>query len=154
MTDGKSKPMKGELDTNKIIDEMEKELNEMMLQNNEYLIQLKDQHDEIQELRILLITAEQGDVSASAQKNKPAKSNQKHQEDQEPLSVISSPGTSTYSAKIKRLESQVYELRNSYAFRIGQILVLAIKKPGMNTIMAPFRLMKLVFNSIFNHGTV
>jgi hypothetical protein len=152
MTDGKAKSIKEGLDTKKTIDEMEQDLNEMMLQNNEYLKQLKDQHDEIQELRILLIAAEQGDASVPV-KNKPAKSNQKQQEKQEPLSAFSEPGnsiSSASSAKIYRLESQIYELRNSYAFRIGQILVFAIKKPGINTIMAPFRLTKLVFNSIFN----
>ena len=34
---------------------------------------------------------------------------------------------------------------NSYAFRVGQVIVDAVRKPGKNTLAMPFRLMRLMF---------
>lgn len=41
-------------------------------------------------------------------------------------------------------------LRDSYSVRAGQIFVNALAKPGKNTIMMPFRLIKLMFIIYFS----
>jgi hypothetical protein len=69
-----------------------------------------------------------------------------------------------YARLIKRIERLENKLsicqnklsicQNSYAFRIGQSITLAVRRPGKNTLLLPFRLVKLVFESIFTaHGT-
>jgi predicted RNase H-like nuclease (RuvC/YqgF family) len=52
--------------------------------------------------------------------------------------------------KIKRLENRLSVFQTSYSFRFGKAIVQAVKKPGKNTIMLPFRFARLMFNSIFN----
>jgi hypothetical protein len=52
--------------------------------------------------------------------------------------------------KIKRLENRLAICQNSYAFRIGQSITLAVRKPGKNTLLFPFRLIKLMFGPILN----
>ncbi|MFY0992600.1 hypothetical protein [Halomonas sp. C05BenzN] len=54
------------------------------------------------------------------------------------------------SCKIKKKDQQLEKARHSlkvtqqsYAYKIGLIIVNAIKKPGVNTLKAPFRLLKL-----------
>jgi len=47
--------------------------------------------------------------------------------------------------RIKQLQNNLKSTRQSYAYKIGWTIVSAIKKPGMNTIKAPFRFLKLSF---------
>jgi len=50
---------------------------------------------------------------------------------------------------IERLKKDNSGLRTSTSFQTGSILVNAVAKPGKNTILMPFRLMKLVFRILF-----
>ena len=51
--------------------------------------------------------------------------------------------------KINTIEKKNIALNTSYSFRIGQAFVIAIVKPGKNTILLPFRLVRLIFESAF-----
>ncbi|MDO0946707.1 sulfotransferase family protein [Chromohalobacter israelensis] len=58
--------------------------------------------------------------------------------------TVSSPITkSRQNQQVQRLKREIKSIRQSYTFKIGWVLVNAIKKPGMNTLKAPFRLGKL-----------
>ncbi|MCP4021531.1 MAG: hypothetical protein GY729_06800, partial [Desulfobacteraceae bacterium] len=51
--------------------------------------------------------------------------------------------------KNKKLERELALLKNSYGFRIGQTFVDAISKPGKNTILFPWRFIKLAVSYLF-----
>ena len=117
--------------------DLESDLQKLTLQNNDYLKEIKDLHDEIENLRIRLKSSQ----------NKPAQTNNTNKKKQPPRQPAQQ--TQGFSAKVKKLEREVFDLRSSYSFRIGQTFVNAVAKPGKNTIMLPFRLIALVFESIF-----
>ncbi len=48
--------------------------------------------------------------------------------------------------KIKRNDTNQY--MDHYSFRIGNIIIDAVRKPGKNTIMMPIRMIKLMFEII------
>jgi hypothetical protein len=57
-------------------------------------------------------------------------------------------------SNLKNKENELDSFKNSYAFRISDILMNAVVKPGKNTIMMPFRIMKLMLNYVLNRKTV
>jgi myosin heavy subunit len=146
------------------IEELEQDLHEITLQNNEYLKQLKDLHDEKENLRI----------SLSARQNELQKIRLEHEKNLKQLKTRAARLESIESklkkvrqaeeeainrnktlqkkkqAQEKKLKKEIFELRNSYSFRIGQVFVNAVAKPGVNTVMAPFRLAKLVIEPVFS----
>lgn len=117
--------------------ELESDLQKLTLQNNDYLKEIKELHDEIENLRIRLKSFQ----------NKPAQTNNANKKKQSPRQPAQQ--AQGFSAKVKKMEREVFDLRTSYSFRIGQTFVNALAKPGINTIMLPFRLIALVFESIF-----
>ena len=118
--------------------EMENDLYEITLQNNEYLKQVKDLHDQMGELRISLVSTKN-----EQKQPKPAKNNVSKQKQV----VYQKP-----QANRQKSEREAFELRNSYSFRIGQILVNTVAKPGVNTISFPFLLIKLLFEPLFKQN--
>ncbi len=56
--------------------------------------------------------------------------------------------------QFKKLQNELRATRQSYAFRVGWVMVNAVKKPGMNTIKAPFRIAKLFWLSLRARGRV
>jgi hypothetical protein len=46
-------------------------------------------------------------------------------------------------------QRKLQRIRKSYSYRIGQIIVMAIKKPGKNTILLPFRLIRLILSKFY-----
>ncbi|MCP4021533.1 MAG: hypothetical protein GY729_06810 [Desulfobacteraceae bacterium] len=44
--------------------------------------------------------------------------------------------------------NDVERFRSSYSFRVGETIVDAVSKPGLNTILMPFRIIKLMFEFI------
>jgi hypothetical protein len=107
------------------ITELEQDLHEITLQNNEYLKQIKDLHDEMENLRVRL------------------SSTQKEQRQLPPQNSIVSP-------KVKRLEQQLSEVHNTYSYRLGQAFVSAVARPGKNTFLMPFRFIKIIFDFLFS----
>lgn len=54
-----------------------------------------------------------------------------------------SPEPIVFNKRIRGLDESV-------SFQLGQTIILAVKKPGMNTILLPFRLLRLMFTVIIN----
>jgi chromosome segregation ATPase len=117
--------------------DLETDLQQLTLQNNDYLKEIKDLHDEIESVRIRLKSFQ----------NKPAQTNNANKKKQPPRQPAQQ--AQGFPAKVKKLERKVFDLRTSYSFRIGQTFVNAVAKPGINTIMLPFRFIGLVFEFIF-----
>jgi len=46
-------------------------------------------------------------------------------------------------AEQNRLKSQVKAVKNSFSYRLGNMLVQAVTRPGRNTIFLPYRLIRL-----------
>jgi len=46
-------------------------------------------------------------------------------------------------AEKDRLKKQLSTVKNSFSFRLGNMLVQAVYKPGRNTILLPYRLIRL-----------
>jgi hypothetical protein len=110
----------------KQISDMEHNLQKITLHNNEYLKQIKDLQDETENLRVKLISAMKVRV-----KRPPAPRN---------FNVL---------ADVKKLEQELSEVHNTYSYRIGQVFVSAVARPGKNTFMLPFRFLKIVFEFLF-----
>jgi septal ring factor EnvC (AmiA/AmiB activator) len=104
---------------------LEQDLHEITLQNNEYLKQIKDLHDEMENLRVRLSSTQK------KQKKSPAQN-------------------SIVSPKVKRLEQQLSEVHNTYSYRLGQAFVSAVARPGKNTFLMPFRFIKIIFDFLFS----
>jgi len=132
----------------KCIGEMENDLHEITLQNNEYLKQVKDLHDEKENLRISLSAARNELTEAQNAKKKAMQQKQTAQQKNKQPQKPNPPQNYNAPANVQKLEREVFELHNSYSFRIGQIFVNAVAKPGINTVMVPFRLLKLVFEPL------
>jgi hypothetical protein len=46
------------------------------------------------------------------------------------------------------------DFKNSYAFRLGDLLIKAVTRPGENTVFLPFRLFKLVWEYARRNKTI
>jgi hypothetical protein len=44
----------------------------------------------------------------------------------------------------QKWQKEAHELRNSTPFRLGNVIVLAITKPGKNTLFMPYRFFKII----------
>jgi hypothetical protein len=53
------------------------------------------------------------------------------------------------TSNIDALQKEIHKLRSSYSYRLGQVFVSAIARPGKNTFMLPFRFIKIVFEFLF-----
>ena len=119
------------------IREMEGDLHEIIVQNNEFLKQVKDLQDELHEQRIRL------SAKNKTQAVSPAKNTKKSQK-----KVFQQKNRNN----AEKYKNEVVALRNSYSFRIGQILVNTVAKPGVNTIIFPFLLIKVFFEPFFKRN--
>ncbi len=108
--------------------EMNAQLEEMVLLNNQYLHEIRRMNEELINLKKRLF---------SDNPNCFPETESEH-----------------LLYKIQTLETRNFDLRNSFSFRIGQVLIDAVSKPGKNTIILPFRFISLIFDYAFNrkHG--
>jgi radical SAM superfamily enzyme YgiQ (UPF0313 family) len=51
-------------------------------------------------------------------------------------------------ARHDRLKSQLGAVKNSFSYRLGNMLVQAVRKPGRNTILLPYRLIRLCIDGL------
>jgi hypothetical protein len=106
-----------------LIKELEQDLHKITLQNNEYLKQIKDLHDEKENLRVRLNSTQKQQVQPQPQNNVPA--------------------------NVKNLRKELSEVHNTYSYRLGQVFVSAVARPGKNTFMLPFRFTKIIIEFLF-----
>ncbi|MDA3788505.1 MAG: hypothetical protein PF503_08430 [Desulfobacula sp.] len=112
-------------------EELKKQLEKIALQNNDYLHQIKKMDEELENLkRRLFSTFSMERQSVNSDSKFGTKPN-------------------NLSDRLKRLEDNNFALRDSYSFRIGQIFIDAVSKPGKNTIMLPFRFIGLIFDYMY-----
>lgn len=108
--------------------EMMGHLRQVQLENNELLVQLKDKEDEIEELRVRLSSLENERFvkpQAAAKKNR----------------AIFQPLADATKYSMDNLSGD--DIRNSTSYRLGKILVYSVAKPGRNTLLMPYRLIRL-----------
>lgn len=96
---------------------LEADMENIVLQNNSYLKEVKDLADKIENLRRSI------SVASGAKKDA--------------------------IRKQQLIQKRLNTLQTSLSYRLGNLFVLSIKKPGKNTILLPFRLLKLFFTYIF-----
>lgn len=108
--------------------EMEKDLHKMVTENNKLLVESKDLFDEVENYRKQVVALSQ-----------PSKNLQ--------------PNLATPSyGQTDKWRRETIILQHSYSFRLGQILINAFTKPGKNTYMMPYYLVKLVWDMITGRG--
>jgi hypothetical protein len=110
------------IDNDKKIAQMETDLQHLVEQNNRLLIKYKDLSDQSEAYR--------NEIAVVLQRrcNKQALSGKQ------------------LANKWKR---ELISLKYSSSFKLGQILINAIKKPGRNTLLMPYHLVKLAIDRIF-----
>ena len=94
---------------------LENRLTSMVLENNGYLKRIKALERENEYLSIRLSSISQSRALAEA-----------------------APGNKAHQNEIQRYSS-------SYSFRVGEIIVNGLARPGKNTLMMPFRLIGLAW---------
>jgi hypothetical protein len=52
-------------------------------------------------------------------------------------------------ANVKNLRKELSEVHNTYSYRLGQVFVSAVARPGKNTFMLPFRFTKIIIEFLF-----
>lgn len=125
-----------------------KDLEVLTLQNNSYLQQVKDYHDEIESLRKQIT----GQVQAK-QTLKLAHNKQKALPNRQSAKNVErhwrKPQGNHFNKKWHR---EAIDLRHSYSFRLGKILIDAFARPGKNTFIAPYYLVKLAWDMLSGRG--
>ena len=150
------------------IREIEKELTQTVTENNQYLQKIKDLHERAEAYRIRKLSKQKprlkknlydqiAAVKASTSLRlgrifihsikKPGKNTVLL-----PIRLISFPFQSKPNKAVlrqsikmtdkKKLEEYLEALKNSESYRLGRILVSSVRKPGKNTLLLPFRLIK------------
>jgi len=126
------------------------DLQHLTLQNNVYLKMLEDLHEEVSDLRISKVSFE--DKIAKTEESL----NQVRSELVE-CEAVSKKEKNKRMLQGKRLKKRIAELKQrisilkvSYSYRIGQIFVNALRKPGKNTIILPFRFVRLLIEIAFS----
>ena len=67
----------------------------------------------------------------------------KHLSNQEQINIAQ-------AQEVDRWKNEAIALKKSYAFRIGEILINAIKKPGKKTLLMPYYLIKILLEVLVN----
>jgi hypothetical protein len=106
------------------IAEKNKVLEKLVNESNKYLKECKDLNDKLSDLRI-----------KNKVQSKEMKELNKRIED--------------LNKRIEDLKERKSNLENSFSYKFGHIFVKAVKKPGKNTLMAPIRVIKLIFSSLY-----
>ena len=119
--------------------DMEHDLHEITLQNNGYLKQIKDLHDEKENLYFNLSSIQNNQKQTKKLKKSWIKPKQA------PVQKVNAPATA------RRLVPEEFDLRNTYSYRLGQVFVSAVARPGKNTVMLPFRFIRILFEFLI-HG--
>jgi hypothetical protein len=97
--------------------QMKLDLEKLTLQNNDYLIEIKNLREEIAALKL---------------SEKYLMTEKVHQ-------------TKLNAIEFTKLEQKISTLQTSSAFRLGQLLRSSFSKPGGNIVLFPVRFMKLIF---------
>ena len=121
---------------------LEHKLEELTLENNRIVMEQKDLFDEAEHLRrkiaaISRVRAMPGAEAASVSADKEA-----------PISLLSvaQEYRPIYSTQ------EAIELRYSYSYRLGRILLDAVCRPGKNTLLMPYYLVQLVWDMVTGRG--
>lgn len=106
------------------------DLQKMAIQNNHLLLEQKALFDETENLRKRLAAlSEKSAVRDSAIKE-----------------------SRSLKRQIQNLTHEAIELKKSYSFRLGQIIINAVMRPGKNTILLPYYLLKLARDMVYGRG--
>ena len=100
----------------------------LVLKLSESLIEIKQLNSEIENLRIAL----------NSKKNNQLK-----------VGIIGGGTSSKDSRTQAELKREIYDLKHSVSFELGQLFVYAISKPGKNTILLPYYVAKMAASYFF-----
>jgi hypothetical protein len=107
----------------------------------------QDLHDEKKEMHVRLNTTQKelakvkAKITATERKLSEQKKTQSPQKQKHPQ-------VSQLEAKAEKWKREASDLRSSASFRLGQVLVNAISRPGKNTLFMPFKFLKIIFELI------
>jgi hypothetical protein len=110
--------------------EMEKDLHQITIQNNAYLKQIKDLHDEKEELRVRLSSRQSDIISVNVQKLQQREELQKERAEK-------------LRNEVSQLKIKLKMLRKSKTFQAGLAIREAINQPLTKGPLLPWRLIKL-----------
>lgn len=132
------------------IETLEEDIKELVVQNNEFTMEIKDLYEKVSDLRIseksLKNHLKNEKLTVIKIRSKLAECEAEHKMEQESVHAAQQE---RLKEKINKLENKNVALNTSYSFRIGQAFVNAVVKPGKNTIMLPFRFVSLIFEFVF-----
>jgi hypothetical protein len=134
---------------------MEEGLQSLTLENAGYLRQMKALHDENENLS--------GQIFSQTQRQEGEKTKNKAQQTKKkiqfpiprrhPVKPVAINGTmQPESRQLQKWKREAIELRYSYSFRLGQVLINAVIKPGKNTLLMPYYLTLLTWDIISGRG--
>ena len=131
------------------IKDLKRQLQETTSQNNEHVQQIKDLHEEKEELRITLSSSMKELKKAKQDKDNAIKKIKDFEQGEVPVPNRQQGVNSNAPVSGHKWQKEVHALRNSTSFRLGQALVNAVVKPGKNTVLMPFRVVKILFEDVF-----
>ena len=127
------------------IKKLEDDLEKIVLENNTLLKESKDYFDEIEHLR--------KQISFLHQKKAEKKKMQHSKTEKNTVVPVASNGSKPKELRqLQKWKKESIELRNSYSFRLGQILINTVLKPGKNTLLMPYYLTQLVWDIFTGRG--
>ena len=122
---------------------LEAEMEQQVLENNHLLTELKDLTEEVQELKIQLSSTH----TRKTETPRPLKEKPKALSKVKQKKPTINPKLMT--TEVERLRNEIFTLQNSTSYRLGNLLVFAIRRPGKNTLLLPLRLIKLGYQVLF-----
>lgn len=130
----------------------ENDMEDLVLQNNALLMEIKDFHEELSDFKIREISLEKKIKNEKQTTNEVRK---KLAECDARLAAVEKKSKTQQqhlTDQIDRLKNQtnhrISGIKMSSSFRIGQAFVNAVVKPGKNTIMLPFRFINILFYAL------
>ena len=108
---------------------LKRKLEKLVLEVNSYLQKCKDLEDSNENLRIKISIQAKETTKQAKETTKSKQELKKIQND------------------IKRNRKELFTVKTSTSFQVGQILVNAVAKPGKNTLLFPFYLLRLILAS-------
>ena len=121
---------------------LENELERLALENNRLVMEQKDLFDEAENMRKKFAAFNQ------TPKMEQIKQPVGHATETPQLSLLNI----SRGHQIQNLSQAAIELRYSYSFRLGQILLNAVCRPGKNTLRMPYFLVQLAWDMISGRG--
>ncbi len=120
----------------------------LVQENGKYLNAIKELNDEVEFLRRENLGLQKENERLAREAGSEKQNSQRGSGRKQFDARESGPRRDVRYNDVSRLQKELHDVRESYSFRIGQVFVNAIAKPGKNTVLLPFNFVRIVLEYV------